>query len=175
MVGQAALCANRSSRSRVASFCLALGIDVPSHGLVVSTSTVVVCLVVGVGVRVLSALSPARKAAKVPPIAAMQLVIAGSTGYGSKQRIFVGLGVLGLGVAALLVGLFAGVGQPVTVVGAGALLVFSASRFSAGPCRCHLAERSGRRCRRFGASPGNSPARTRCVTGSERPRARLPS
>jgi putative ABC transport system permease protein len=103
---------------------IALGIDVPSQGLVVTASTVLVCLVVGVGITVLSALSPARKAAKVPPIAAMQLGIAGSTGYGSKQRIFVGLGVLGLGVAALLVGLFAGVAQPVTVVGAGALLVF---------------------------------------------------
>ncbi len=45
----------------------------------------------GVGVTVLAALSPARKAAKVPPIAAMQDGVVGSTGYGSKQRVFVGL------------------------------------------------------------------------------------
>ena len=103
---------------------IAVGVDIPSYGLVVTTSTVVVCLVVGVGITVLAALSPARKAAKVPPIAAMQLEVAGSTGYGSKQRVFVGLAVLGLGIAALLIGLFGGVAQPMLVVGAGALLVF---------------------------------------------------
>jgi putative ABC transport system permease protein len=103
---------------------IAVGVDIPSYGLVVTASTVVVCLVVGVGITVLAALSPARKAAKVPPIAAMQLEVAGSTGYGSKQRVFVGLAVLGLGIAALLIGLFGGVAQPTLVVGAGALLVF---------------------------------------------------
>jgi putative ABC transport system permease protein len=103
---------------------VAVGIDIPTEGLVVSASTVVISLVVGVGVTALSALSPARKAAKVPPIAAMQLGAAGSTGYGSKQRIYVGCGVLALGIAALMVGLFGGIAQPLLVVGAGALLVF---------------------------------------------------
>ena len=103
---------------------VAVGVDIPSEGLVLSSSTVLICLVVGIGITVLSALSPARKAAKVSPIAAMQLGVVGSTGYGSKQRIFVGLGVLGLGVAALFIGLFAGVDQPILFVGAGALLVF---------------------------------------------------
>ena len=103
---------------------VAVGVDIPSQGLVLSSSTVLICLVVGIGITVLSALSPARKAAKVSPIAAMQLGVVGSTGYGSKQRVFVGLGVLALGVAALLIGLFAGVDQPILFVGAGALLVF---------------------------------------------------
>ena len=103
---------------------VAVGVDLPSQGLVLSSSTVFICLVVGIGITVLSALSPARKAAKVSPIAAMQLGVVGSTGYGSKQRIFVGLGVLALGVAALFIGLFAGVDQPILFVGAGALLVF---------------------------------------------------
>jgi putative ABC transport system permease protein len=103
---------------------VAVGVDIPSEGLVLSSSTVLICLVVGIGITVLSALSPARKAAKVSPIAAMQLGVVGSTGYGSKQRVVVGLGVLGLGVAALFIGLFAGVDQPILFVGAGALLVF---------------------------------------------------
>ena len=103
---------------------VAVGVDIPSQGLVLSSSTVLICLVVGIGITVLSALSPARKAAKVSPIAAMQLGVVGSTGYGSKQRVFVGLGVLALGVAALFIGLFAGVDQPILFVGAGALLVF---------------------------------------------------
>jgi putative ABC transport system permease protein len=103
---------------------IAVGVDIPSQGLVLTSTTVVICLVVGIGVTLLAALSPARKAAKVPPIAAMQLGVAGSTGYGSKQRIYVGLAVLGLGVTALMLGLFSGIASPVTVVGAGALLVF---------------------------------------------------
>jgi hypothetical protein len=40
-------------------------------------------------------------AAKVPPVAAMHEVTAGSTGYGSKERVMVGAGILALGVAAL--------------------------------------------------------------------------
>jgi putative ABC transport system permease protein len=102
----------------------ALGIDIPSQGVTVQASSLVVALVVGVVVTLFAAVSPARKAAKVSPIAAMQLGVAGSTGYGSKQRIFVGLGVLAAGIAALFVGLFANVGSPVQLVGAGVLLVF---------------------------------------------------
>jgi putative ABC transport system permease protein len=54
----------------------------------------------------------------------MRDVSAGSTGYGSKERILVGCAVLALGVGALLFGLFADPGNPVIIVGAGALLVF---------------------------------------------------
>lgn len=102
----------------------AVGIPIPSQGVVVTPSAMIISVVIGVGITTLAALSPARKAAKVPPIAAMQLEVAGSTGYGSKQRIFVGSGVLGLGVTALLIGLFASVQRPIVVVGLGALLVF---------------------------------------------------
>ena len=59
-------------------------------------------LVAGIGVTLIAALSPARKAAKVAPVAAMQSHIIGSTGYGSKQRIVVGFVVLGGGIGALL-------------------------------------------------------------------------
>ncbi|MDQ1422055.1 MAG: putative transport system permease protein, partial [Acidimicrobiaceae bacterium] len=103
---------------------LAVGIDVPAQGLVVSTNTVVISLLVGVSVTLMSAVSPSRDAAKVAPIAAMQLGVAGSTGYGSKRRIYAGAGVLALGVVALFVGLFGGFSPPVTTVGLGALLVF---------------------------------------------------
>ena len=71
-----------------------------------------------------AALSPARKAAKVPPIAAMQDAVATSTGYGSKQRVFVGTGVLVLGAAVLFTGPLAHPSRPVLFVGAGAVLVF---------------------------------------------------
>ena len=102
----------------------AVGFGIPTTSLVFRPTTVVISVAVGVGITVLAALSPARKAAKVAPIAAMQEGVVSSTGYGSKQRVFVGAGVLGLGVAALLIGLFRDVEQPVAIVGAGALLVF---------------------------------------------------
>lgn len=103
---------------------IAFGFDIPTQSLVVTTTTVIICIVVGLGVTAVSALSPARKAAKVPPVAAMQLGVVGSTGYGSKQRIYVGIGILALGIAALMLGLFGNVGQTLLTVGVGALLVF---------------------------------------------------
>ena len=102
----------------------ALGIDIPAGGIVFTARTVIIALVVGTGVTVAAALSPARKAGKVPPIAAMQDAAVTSTGYGSKQRVFVGLGVLALGAAALFTGLLAHLSSPVLVVGVGAVLVF---------------------------------------------------
>ncbi len=102
----------------------AAGVDIPANGVVIRPASELIALIVGVGVTVVAALSPARKAAKVPPVAAMQLGVAGSTGYGSKQRIMVGTVVLAAGVGALMLGLFGSISQPVRVVGAGALLVF---------------------------------------------------
>jgi putative ABC transport system permease protein len=71
-----------------------------------------------------AAISPARKAAKVPPVAAMQEATVGSTGYGSKQRAVIGSTILALGVAALFTGLFGHVGSAFLIVGVGVLLVF---------------------------------------------------
>jgi putative ABC transport system permease protein len=102
----------------------AVGLAVPGGGVVFKPSTVVISLLVGVGVTVLAALSPARKAAKVAPVAAMQQGLVGSTGYGSKQRVYVGSGLLALGLATLLTGLFGSVDRAVMIVGAGVLLVF---------------------------------------------------
>jgi putative ABC transport system permease protein len=104
----------------------ALGFGMPAGGIVFGARTVIVAGLAGLTVTLAAALSPARKAAKVSPVAAMQEVPAGSTGYGSKQRILVGTALLVLGAAALFTGLFAHVGSRVLVVGAGALLVFFA-------------------------------------------------
>jgi putative ABC transport system permease protein len=102
----------------------ALGFAMPTGGIVFSARTVIVAGLAGLLVTLAAALSPARKAAKVPPVAAIQEVQAGSSGYGSKERIMVGTAVLLLGVAALFTGLFTGLGSRVMIVGAGALLVF---------------------------------------------------
>ncbi len=102
----------------------ALGFELPGGGLVLTASTVIISLLVGVGVTVVAAISPARRAGKVPPVAAMREVAVGSTGYGSRQRIIVGCTLLVLGGAALAFGLFGSSGSPILMVGGGALLVF---------------------------------------------------
>jgi putative ABC transport system permease protein len=101
-----------------------LGFDLPSGSLVVSANTIIVSLLIGLFVTVVAAVSPARKAAKVPPVAAMQEATIGSTGYGSKERIVVGATILVLGIAALFTGLFGHIGSAFLIVGAGVLLVF---------------------------------------------------
>ena len=104
----------------------ATGLDIPAGGIVFAARTVIIALLAGTAVTVAAALSPARKAGKVAPIAAMQDAVATSTGYGSRQRVFVGTGVLTLGAAVLFTGLLAHPSRPVLVVGAGAVLVFFA-------------------------------------------------
>jgi len=98
--------------------------SLPVGGIVFTARTALVAGLAGLAVTIVAAVSPARKAAKVAPVAAMQDVAAGSTGYGSKERIMVGSAILTLGVAALFTGLFTSVASRVLIVGAGALLVF---------------------------------------------------
>jgi putative ABC transport system permease protein len=103
----------------------ALGMaSLPTSGIVFTARTALIAGLAGLAVTILAAVSPARKAAKVTPVAAMQDVTVGSTGYGSKERVMVGTAILVLGVAALFTGLFTNVSSRVLVVGAGALLVF---------------------------------------------------
>ncbi len=102
----------------------AFGFDVPAGGVVLSASTIIFSLAVGIGITLVSAVSPARKAGKVPPIAAMRDVAVGSTGYGSKQRIIVGCGILVLGGVSLAYGLISTPSNALLVVGVGVLLVF---------------------------------------------------
>lgn len=100
------------------------GFDIPSGAVVITPRTIIVSLVVGVLVTVVAALSPARKAGKVAPVAAMRDVAVGSTGYGSKLRVVVGGVVLALGVVSLLGGLFGGGSSALPLVGLGVLFVF---------------------------------------------------
>ena len=102
----------------------ALGFGLPAGGIVFTARTALIAGLAGLAVTMVAAVSPARKAAKVPPVAAMQDMTVGSTGYGSKERVMVGSAILVLGVAALFTGLFTNVASRVLVVGAGALLVF---------------------------------------------------
>jgi len=101
-----------------------LGFGLPTGGIVFTAKTIITSFLAGVAVTIAAAVFPARRAAKVPPVAAMREATVGSTGYGSKQRFMAGTAIFTLGIAALFTGLFAHAGNAVVVVGGGALLVF---------------------------------------------------
>jgi putative ABC transport system permease protein len=101
----------------------ALGAALPATGLVVSTRTVIVGLMVGTVITVISAISPARRAARIPPVAALQDVAA-EPRQPSVRRTARGA-ILTVGGAAVLgVGLFGHTANRVLLVGAGAAAVF---------------------------------------------------
>ncbi|HEX2047803.1 MAG TPA: FtsX-like permease family protein [Acidimicrobiales bacterium] len=101
----------------------AFGIDLPAAGAVVKPRTIVASLVVGVVVTVLSSIAPARRASRIPPMAALR---GGGVEQGGplRRRSVAGAVVTALGGAALLYGLFAGGGGTLSLVGLGAALVF---------------------------------------------------
>ncbi len=102
------------------------GIDLPEGGIVLSAGTVAAAMTAGVAVTMVSAVLPARRASRVPPIAAMREV-AVDTSSRSRLRIVVGLLVLAAGVLLLAAGLAApdaatvGGGAAVTFIGVAAL------------------------------------------------------
>jgi putative ABC transport system permease protein len=99
------------------------GVSIPAGGVVLTANTVIVSLVAGVGVAVAAAYFPARKAAKVPPIAAMRDLAVETTGS-SRKRAIAGFIVAGLGVGSLMYGLFGKGSNALANVGLGAMLTF---------------------------------------------------
>ncbi|HVL91878.1 MAG TPA: FtsX-like permease family protein [Acidimicrobiales bacterium] len=99
------------------------GIDIPAGGIVLAPRTVAVSLVAGLGVSVVAALVPARKASRVPPVAALRNVAVDDTGR-SRRRAVAGGVVVAAGAAFLFGGLFGGGSNAAGSVGFGAFLVF---------------------------------------------------
>ncbi len=80
------------------------GVSLPSGSLVFELRTVVVGLAVGIGVTVVSAISPARRAVRIPPVAALATQSTESE-VSSRRRIIMGGACCIVGVALLGVGL----------------------------------------------------------------------
>jgi putative ABC transport system permease protein len=100
-----------------------MGIDFPQGSLTVLPRTVAVGLVVGTLVTVLSAILPARKASKIPPVAALRELE--STYFKSlRLRAAVGAGIVALGIALLLLGLYTELANPLLLTGIGAGVAF---------------------------------------------------
>jgi putative ABC transport system permease protein len=98
------------------------GFGIPATGTVIAPRTIVVGLVVGVGVTLIAALVPARKAAKVSPIAALQDVP--RTSRSLRGRMLAGASITGVGAALILIGLLTSVDGAITIVGVGAATLF---------------------------------------------------
>ena len=100
----------------------AFGIDLPGGPLQIEPRTIIVSLIVGTGVTFVSALAPARRAARVPPIAALrEQALAPSSGR--RRYLWGGLATF-FGLVALFYGLFSGGDNAAELVGIAGALVF---------------------------------------------------
>ncbi|HTN81135.1 MAG TPA: FtsX-like permease family protein [Acidimicrobiales bacterium] len=104
----------------------ALGFDLPTGTIVVLPRTIIVSLLVGVVITVASALLPAIRASRIPPVAAMRDV-AIDTSATSRKRIVIGIVLLVIGGLLLFRGLAKGGGSGAGQVGLSALVVFAAA------------------------------------------------
>lgn len=83
----------------------AAGFDLPSQGMVLLSRTFVAAVVVGIGVTLVAALAPARRASAVPPVEGMREGFVPHRSSSLKRAV--GGGVLtGVGVVLVLVGVF---------------------------------------------------------------------
>jgi len=97
----------------------------PTPGLILAPRTIIIASIVGIGVTMLSVVIPSRRAAKIPPVAAMRPEI----GFAAirARRLAVGVGLTSVGVAMLLLGLFVASGSAaglIALAGGGGLIMF---------------------------------------------------
>ncbi|MDG4859189.1 ABC transporter permease [Streptomyces sp. T-3] len=101
-----------------------LGMTVPDGPLVIGGSTVVISLIVGVVVTMLAAWLPGRRAAKIPPVAAMSSLHAAATTKSLVVRNSIGALFSGAGIAAVLAGASKGMdGKEIVGLGAALLVI----------------------------------------------------
>lgn len=103
----------------------ATGGSLPDSPTIVATRTIVAAVVIGVGVTLMAAIGPARRAGSVPAIAALRGG-AEASDPGSRTRILSGLGLVGVGALSGLGGLSGAGGTATTValMAIGAIGVF---------------------------------------------------
>ncbi len=98
----------------------AFGFEVPTSDLVVKPSTFVISIVLGVVVTFASALLPARRAARIAPMAALRDSAVESRRLG--RRTAIGAAIAVLGAVLLIVGLFGA--SNIQLVGVGVFSLF---------------------------------------------------
>jgi putative ABC transport system permease protein len=148
----------------------ALGLSLPQTGAVFKERTVIVSLLLGTGITVASTVAPARNATRVAPIAAVREGAALPPTRASRRSPVIGALVLVAAVALLVYASFADlkVGDALTLLGIGCLLLFVATAMNAARLVRPVAAAVGLPVRRFGGAPGQlasenstrNPART---------------
>jgi putative ABC transport system permease protein len=150
---------------------VAVGIDLPQGNTVFATRTIIVSLVVGTLITLIASLRPARRATRVPPIAAVRegsvLPVSRWAKYGPATSLvvllvavgLVCLGALGSGIAT---------GPRLLALGVGVLLLFFGVSMNAAKIVRPLANVLGWPAQHIGGAPGilardnasRNPART---------------
>jgi len=100
----------------------AIGISPPSNGVVIKPANAIGAVLVGIVITVFSSFYPAWRASRVPPLAALRDVALDRAGR-SRIRLALGLGILALGIGALVSGLNGG---GLARTGLGVFLTFAA-------------------------------------------------
>jgi putative ABC transport system permease protein len=103
----------------------AAGAGFPDTQTVLQIRTVIVAMIVGIGITMASVIVPARKASRIPPVAAMRPEL----GFVAMRtrRLVGGVILAGVGLALFIIGLFlrpGGTTGLIALAGGGALLLF---------------------------------------------------
>jgi putative ABC transport system permease protein len=101
----------------------ALGFGLPATGLVVTSRTIIVSLLAGIVITVVSAIGPARRASRIPPVAALQDVAAAPQAL-SARRLASGLLLITAGAFLLVPGLLSHVSNRIVLTGTGLVALF---------------------------------------------------
>jgi putative ABC transport system permease protein len=133
----------------------ALGVDLPQASTVVAARTVIVALALGIVITLIACLSPARRATRIPPVAALQEGATLQPRLGVR-RPAIPLTIVVLGAALSVAGALGvgSIGQSLILVGVGALALFLGVIMISGRVVRPLVAIVGRPARRFGGSPG---------------------
>ena len=136
---------------------ISVGIDLPQGSTVFATRTIVVSLLVGTGVTVLASVRPARRATRVPPIAAVRegavLPVSRWAKYGPLTSLLVLLAaILLVCVGTLATGL--ATAPRLIALGGGVLLLFFGVSMNAAKIVRPLAAVLGAPARTVGGAPG---------------------
>ena len=135
---------------------VAFGIDLPNAGTVVTSRTIIVSLLLGTVITLLSSIVPARRATRVPPIAAVREGSELPQTSMQKHSTKVALGVIAAAVAAMSMGVFGGLagGLVALLLGGGMLTLFIGVALIAPRLVKPLASLVGWPGRRIGGSAG---------------------
>ena len=106
----------------------AVGADIPTSGIALAARTIIVSFIVGVGIAVLSALAPALRATRVPPVAALHEGATLPRSALSRYTTLLAIVAAVVGAAILAAGMFvhAPTGQRLLEMALGVILIFIA-------------------------------------------------